>query len=54
MQDNAWLVVDADSALVFDPDFEAKWQRALDRLGGKGGPGGRFDLASYSHQTGRA
>ena len=54
MQDNAWLVVDADSALVFDPDFEAKWLRALDRLGGKGGPGGRFDLASYSHQTGRA
>src|SRR5471030_950703 len=54
MQDNAWLVVDADSALVFDPDFEAKWQRALDRLGGKGGSGGRFDLASYSHQTGRA
>ena len=54
MQDNAWLVVDADSALVFDPDFDAKWQRALDRLGGKGGPGGRFDLASYSHQTGRA
>ena len=54
MQDNAWLVVDADSALVFDPDFDAKWQRALDRLGGKGAPGGRFDLASYSHQTGRA
>jgi putative transcriptional regulator len=54
MQDNAWLVVDADQALVFDPDFDAKWQRALDRLGGKGGPGGRFDLASFSHQTGRA
>lgn len=54
MQDNAWLVVDADQALVFDPDFDAKWQRALDRLGGKAGPGGGFDLASYSHQTGRA
>ena len=55
MQDNAWLVVDADAALVFDPDLEAKWQRALDRLGGKGGgPGGRFDPASYSHQVGRA
>ena len=38
MQDNAWLVVDGDAALVFDPDLEAKWQRALDRLGGKGGP----------------
>ena len=54
MQDNAWLVVDADAALVFDADFEAKWQRALDRLGGKGGPGGKFDLASFSHQAGRA
>lgn len=54
MQDNAWLVVDADSNLVFDPDFDAKWQRALDRLGGKTGVGGHFDLASYSHQTGRA
>ena len=41
MQDNAWLVVDADAALVFDPDLEAKWQRALDRLGGKGGGPGR-------------
>src|SRR3954469_2913438 len=34
MQDNAWLVVDGDAGLVFDPDFAAKWQRALDRLGG--------------------
>src|ERR1700736_4585895 len=37
MQDNAWLVVDGDAGLVFDADFAAKWQRALDRLGGKGG-----------------
>ena len=54
MQDNAWLVVDGDPALVFDDDFAAKWQRALDRLGSKGGPGGRFDPASFSHQSGRA
>jgi putative transcriptional regulator len=54
MQDNAWLVVDGDAALVFDSDFAAKWQRALDRLGGKGGSGGRFDPASFSHQSGRA
>jgi putative transcriptional regulator len=54
MQDNAWLVVDADAALVFDPDLEAKWQRALDRLGGKTALGARFDPASYSHQVGRA
>jgi len=39
---------------VFDADFAAKWQRALERLGGKGGPDGKFDLASFSHQTGRA
>ena len=54
MQDNAWLVVDGDAGLVFDVDFAAKWQRALDRLGSKGGPGGRFDPASFSHQSGRA
>jgi putative transcriptional regulator len=53
MQDNAWLVVDGDPALVFDADFAAKWQRALDRLGSKGGLG-RFDPASFSHQSGRA
>lgn len=53
MQDNAWLVVDGDASLVFDPDFAAKWQRALDRLSG-GGLKGRFDPASFSHQTGRA
>ena len=54
MQDNAWLVVDADATLVFDLDLEAKWQRALDRLGGKTALGTRFDPASYSHQVGRA
>src|SRR5471030_3452685 len=54
MQDNAWLVVDGNPGLVFDSDFDAKWQRALDLLSGKSGPSGHFDLASYSHQTGRA
>jgi len=54
MQDNAWLVVEANAALVFDADFDTKWQRALDLLGGKGGSGGKFDLASFSHQAGRA
>ena len=52
MQDNAWLVVDGDASLVFDADFAAKWQRALDRLGG--GISGPFDPASFSNQTGRA
>jgi putative transcriptional regulator len=54
MQDNAWLVVDGDAQLVFDNDLEAKWQRALDRLGGKTARGVRFDPASYSSQVGRA
>jgi putative transcriptional regulator len=54
LQDNAWLVVDGDAGLVFDTDFPAKWQRALDRLGSKSSVGGRFDPASFSHQSGRA
>ena len=54
MQDNAWLVVDGDAELVFDADFAAKWQRALDRLGSKTALGGKFDLASFSNQSGRA
>jgi putative transcriptional regulator len=29
----AWVIVDADAALLFDPDVEAKWQHALDRQG---------------------
>jgi putative transcriptional regulator len=53
MQDNAWLVVDGDPALVFDADFSAKWQRALDRLG-KTSSAGKFDPASFSPQSGRA
>ncbi|HYD06378.1 MAG TPA: YqgE/AlgH family protein [Reyranella sp.] len=54
LQDNTWLVVDGDAALVFDADLEAKWQRALDLLGGKTTRGTRFDPASFSHQVGRA
>jgi len=52
MQDNAWLVVDGDPTLVFDADFGAKWQRALERLGGS--LSRRFDPASFSRQAGRA
>lgn len=29
----AWLVVEADEGLLFDPDAESKWQRAFDRHG---------------------
>jgi len=33
IQENAWLVCDPDSALVFDTAFETKWDRALAKLG---------------------
>jgi putative transcriptional regulator len=33
IQANGWLSADADAAFVFDPDFEGKWRRALDRIG---------------------
>ncbi|MEO1039352.1 MAG: YqgE/AlgH family protein [Pseudomonadota bacterium] len=30
---NAWLVADPDEALLFDVDFDRKWERALKTLG---------------------
>lgn len=33
IQQNAWLMVDADDAILFDPDNDAKWALALARLG---------------------
>lgn len=33
LRQNAWLTVDADKAIVFDPDDGAKWTRALKSLG---------------------
>lgn len=30
---NAWLVADPDEALLFDADYERKWERALKTLG---------------------
>ncbi|MCB1355679.1 MAG: YqgE/AlgH family protein [Maritimibacter sp.] len=33
LRQNAWLTVDADEAIVFDPDDGAKWLRALKALG---------------------
>ncbi len=30
---NDWLTVESDSAIVFDPDDEGKWARALAKLG---------------------
>ncbi len=46
MQANGWLSVPADSDLVFDDDFEAKWQRALAKLG--------VDLTLLSTEAGHA
>lgn len=33
LQQNAWLTVDADSAIVFSPDHAGKWTAALSKLG---------------------
>jgi putative transcriptional regulator len=46
MQANGWLSVAADSDLVFDDDFDAKWQRALAKLG--------IDLTMLSTDAGHA
>ncbi len=46
MQANGWLCVTADSDLVFDSDFDAKWQRALAKLG--------IDLTMLSTDAGHA
>lgn len=31
--DNAWLIADADEALIFGDDLDGKWTKALDHLG---------------------
>ena len=46
MQANGWLSVPADSDLLFDGDFDAKWQRALTKLG--------IDLTMLSTDAGHA
>lgn len=33
LKQNAWLVVDADDAIVFDADHKRKWERAIKSLG---------------------
>jgi putative transcriptional regulator len=33
IKENVWLVCDADESLVFGPDHEAKWRRALTKIG---------------------
>ncbi len=46
IQQNAWLVVDADPDLVFSSDIENAWSRAVQKLG--------FDPAMLSGDAGRA
>ena len=33
LQNNAWLVVDGDEALIFDTDMDGKWTKALSKIG---------------------
>lgn len=46
IRENVWLTVEADEALVFDEAHEAKWTRALAKLG--------VDPGFLSAQAGRA
>lgn len=46
IQANGWLSVAADQEIVFDPDLDAKWRRALGKLG--------VDLSSLSSDAGHA
>lgn len=46
IQENAWLNIDADNALVFDTDLDSKWDRALAKLG--------VNSALLSTEAGRA
>lgn len=46
MQANAWLHVEADADLVFDPELDAKWEKAIRKLG--------IDPSLLSGEAGRA
>jgi putative transcriptional regulator len=46
IQANGWLSAPADADLLFDPDFDTKWQRALGKLG--------IDLTMLSTDAGHA
>ena len=46
IQANGWLSVAADEAIVFDPNDDGKWQRALGKLG--------VDLSALSSAAGHA
>jgi putative transcriptional regulator len=46
IQANGWLSVAADSDIIFSSDYDAKWSRALAKLG--------IDLSMLSSEAGRA
>jgi putative transcriptional regulator len=46
IQANGWLSVAADDDIIFDPDQDGKWRRALAKLG--------IDLSMLSTETGHA
>ena len=46
IQANGWLSVAADDGIVFDPDHDGKWRRALAKLG--------VDLTMLSSEAGHA
>jgi putative transcriptional regulator len=46
IQQNAWLSVDADEALLFDADLDTKWHRAIAKLG--------VDVSMLSAEAGHA
>ncbi|MAK60594.1 MAG: hypothetical protein CMK09_06420 [Ponticaulis sp.] len=33
LRQNVWLVVDSDEEIIFDTDFDQKWERAINKLG---------------------
>ena len=46
IQANGWLSVAPDDAIVFDPDHDSKWQRALAKIG--------VDMTMLSSEAGHA
>ena len=46
IQANGWLSVAPDEAIVFDPDHDSKWQRALAKIG--------VDMTMLSSEAGHA
>ncbi len=46
LQRNGWLHVNADDSLIFDPNLDSKWERAISKIG--------FDFTKLSSDVGHA